>query len=202
MQTERKRNMGRPTTKTDLLTAAATNYEKLNILISELTEQELSTPFDFSNDIKKKEAHWKRDKDLKDILIHLYEWHQLLLQWVQSNQNGEAKPFIPEPYNWKTYGDMNLKFWKKHQITSLDNAKDMFQKSHAEVIKLAETFSNEELFSKGIYQWVGGSTLGAYFVSTTSSHYNWAIKKLKAHKKNCTNKKSQFNFVFPIESIE
>ena len=59
--------MGRPTTKTDLLTAAATNYEKLNILISELTEQELSTPFDFSNDIKKKEAHWKRDKDLKDI---------------------------------------------------------------------------------------------------------------------------------------
>ena len=33
--------MGRPTTKTDLLTAATTNYEKLMELISNLTEKEL-----------------------------------------------------------------------------------------------------------------------------------------------------------------
>ena len=83
--------MGRPTTKVDLLTAAADNYEKLNVLISGLTEQELSVPFDFSGDVKRKEAHWKRDKNLRDILAHLYEWHQLLLNWVYANQNGENK---------------------------------------------------------------------------------------------------------------
>jgi len=177
--------MGRPTTKTDLLTAATTNYEKLNALISGLTEQELNTPFDFSGDVKKKEAHWKRDRNLRDILIHLYEWHQLLLNWIPSNQAGDSKPFIPAPYNWKTYGDMNVEFWEKHQNTSLEDAKNMFQKSHAEVVKLAETFSNEELFSKGAYKWVGGSTLGSYFVSVTASHYDWAMKKLKAHRKNC-----------------
>ena len=104
--------MGRPATKTDLLTAAAANYEKLNTLVSGLTEKELSTPFDFSGDEKKKETHWKRDKNLRDIFIHLYEWHQ---------------------------------------PASLEDAKNMFQKSHNEVIKLAETFSNEELFSKGVY---------------------------------------------------
>lgn len=177
--------MGRPTTKTDLLTAAATNYEKLNVLILDLTEKELKVPFDFSDDVKKKEAHWKRDRNLRDVLIHLYEWHQLLLNWVRSNQNGETMPFIPQPYNWKTYGDMNVEFWKKHQHTSLEDAKEMLQKSHAEVITLAQTFSNEELFSKGVYKWVGGSTLGSYFVSVTASHYDWAMKKLKAHKKNC-----------------
>lgn len=36
-------------------------------------------------------------------------------------------------------------------------------------------------------KWVGGSTLGSYFVSCTSSHYDWAMKKLKAHQKNCKN---------------
>ena len=61
----------------------------------------------------------------------------------------------------------------------------MFQQSHNEVMKLAENFSNEELFSKGVYKWVGGSTLGSYFVSATASHYDWAMKKLKAHRKNC-----------------
>lgn len=81
--------MGRPTSKIDLINAATANYEKMNTLISGLTENELSTPFDFSNDVKKKEAHWKRDKNLRDILIHLYEWHQLLLNWVQSNREGK-----------------------------------------------------------------------------------------------------------------
>lgn len=177
--------MGRPTTKSDMITAAINDYEKLNLLILELTEEELMTPFDFTGDDKKKEAHWKRDINLRDVLIHLYEWHQLLLNWVGANRKGEDKPFIPVPYNWKTYGDMNVEFWKKHQSTSLEEAKDMLEKSHGEVLSLAETFSNEELFSKGIYKWVGGSTLGSYFVSVTASHYDWAIKKLKAHKKNC-----------------
>lgn len=85
----------------------------------------------------------------------------------------------------KTYGNMNVEFWEKHQNTSLEDAKAMVEKSHNEVLCLAETFSNEELFSKGVYQWVGGSALGSYFVSVTSSHYDWAMKKIKAHVKNC-----------------
>lgn len=153
--------MGRPATKADLITAATTDYEKNT------------------------EAHWARDINLRDVLIHLYEWHQLLLHWIQSNQNGENKPFIPQPYNWKSFGKMNVEFLEKHQTTSLEDAKSMLEKSHMDVLKLAEQFSNEELFSKGIYSWVGGSTLGSYFVSVTASHYQWAMKKLKAHKKNC-----------------
>lgn len=177
--------MGRATTKAELVAAAAGQYEKMNALISGLTEKELSTPFDFSGDVKKKEAHWGRDKNLRDILVHLYEWHQLLLNWVSSNARGDKKPFIPPPYNWKTYGEMNVGFWEKHQGTSLDDARALLAKSHDDVMDLAETFSNEELFSKGVFPWVGGSTLGSYFVSVTASHYDWAMKKLKAHRKNC-----------------
>ena len=57
--------MPRPMTKNDLMIAAKENYEKLNLLISKMTEEELNTPFDFSKDEKKKEAHWKRDKNLQ-----------------------------------------------------------------------------------------------------------------------------------------
>lgn len=176
--------MPRPTIKKELLSAADENYKKLNLLIANLTPKELDTPFDFSKDEKKKEAHWRRDQNLRDVLIHLYEWHQLILEWVHANQNGEKKPFLPPPYNWKTYGDMNVEFWKKHQQTSLAEATKMLYQSHEEVLALAATFANEELFSKGVYEWTGGSTLGSYFVSVTASHYDWAIKKLKAHQKN------------------
>ena len=177
--------MVRPQTKENLMIAAKENFEKLNTLISKMSDKELTTPFDFSKDEKKKEAHWKRDKNLRDVLIHLYEWHQLILNWVESNQKGEEKPFLPEPYNWRTYGDMNVEFWKKHQNISLEDATRNLEKSHKDVLELAEKFTNEELFSKKVYKWVGGSTLGSYFVSATSSHYDWAMKKLKAHQKNC-----------------
>ena len=82
---------------------------------------------------------------------------------------------------------MNEEFWKKHQNTTLESAKQMLEKSHREVMELAETFTNEQLFSKGVYQWAGGNALGSYFVSNMSSHYDWAMKKLKAHRKNCKN---------------
>ena len=177
--------MARPTTKADLFNSADERYEMLMEIVENLTQKELSTEFDFSKDIKKKEAHWKRDRNLRDIFIHLYEWHQLVLNWIHTNQKGDKKPFIPEPYNWKTYGEMNVELWKKHRKTPLEESRKLFEFSHKEVLKSAEKFSNEELFSKGIFDWVGGSTLGSYFVSATSSHYDWAIKKLKAHKKNC-----------------
>ena len=60
----------------------------------------------------------------------------------------------------------------------------MFEKSHKDVMELAESLSEEQLFTKGTYPWVGGSVLGSYFVSSLSSHYEWVMKKLKAHKKN------------------
>lgn len=177
--------MSKPTTKAELKRAAETGCDKLGFLLRTLTEQERQTPFDFSADPRKKEAHWARDKNPRDVLVHLYEWHRLLLDWVQANQNGEARPFLPPPYNWRTYGAMNREIWEKHQGTPLDEAQRLLAQSHREVMELLETFSDEQLFVRGVYPWTGNNTLGAYFISSTSSHYDWAMKKLKAHKKNC-----------------
>lgn len=178
--------MPRPTTKIDLITTADEQFSKLWQLIDSMSAEKQNASFVFSETFleKRKEAHWKRDKNLRDVLIHLYEWHQLLLNWVDSNQNGEAKPFIPAPYNWRTYSKLNEEFIEKHQNTSLNEAKELLKNSHAEVLKMIETFTNEELFAKNTLPWTGTSTLGSYCVSATSSHYEWAIKKIKQHIKS------------------
>ena len=180
--------MARPTTKTDLILAANGQFEKMWKLIDGMSDDQQQATFADEMATAGKEAHWGRDKNLRDVLVHLYEWHQLILDWVKANQKGENKAFLPEPYNWKTYGEMNVEFWKKHQSTSLSKAKDMLEKSHSDVMNLIENFNNEQLFSKGFYKWTGGTTLGSYFVSSTSSHYDWAMKKIKAHQRNCKNK--------------
>jgi hypothetical protein len=122
-----------------------------------------------------------RDKNVRDVLIHLCEWHQLLLDWVTANRKGDAKPFLPAPYNWRTYTAMNVEFWKKHQNTPYETSKTMLAESHAKVMLLIETFTEGELFAKKHFSWTGASTLGSYCISATSTHYAWAMKKIKNH---------------------
>ena len=161
--------MPRPTTKADLIQAANEQFAKLWTLIGEMSDEEKSA------DIVPNE----RDKNVRDVLVHLYEWHCLLLNWIRSNTNRNPAPFLPAPYNWKTYPQMNVVFWEKHQNTSYTDAETMLKKTHKEVLALIETFSNEALFSKGTFDWTGTTTLGSYCVSATSSHYDWAINDIK-----------------------
>lgn len=179
--------MPRPANKNDLIQQANANFDKLWNLIDGLSESALTTDFCFTPDAqhpnKYKEAHWQRDKNLRDVLIHLYEWHQLLLNWVKQNQSGNSTPFLPEPYDWKTYGQMNVEFWQKHQSTGYDTSVDMLQQSHADVMALIDELSNDELFIKKYFSWTGSTSLGSYCISATASHYDWAFKKLNAHKK-------------------
>jgi hypothetical protein len=173
--------MPRPTTKSDLIKAANEQFAKMWKLIDGMTDEEQNAAFRFEESAGRKEAHWARDHNLRDVLIHLYEWHQLLLDWVAANQSGEEKTFLPAPYNWKTYGDMNVAFWEKHQSTPYDQSKKMVKESHSKVLTLIEAFADDVLFTKGVFPWTGGSTLGSYCVSATASHYDWATKKIKLH---------------------
>ena len=163
--------MPRPTTKQELTLAADAQFSKLWALIGGMPEAMQAAAFAFED----------RDKNARDVLVHLYEWHQLLLRWVPANLAGEARPFLPPPYNWKTYGDMNVEFWKRHQGTPYAQSRGMLTQSHAEVMALIGGFTDEELFTKRHYSWTGTTNLGSYCVSATSSHYDWAMKKLKNH---------------------
>lgn len=153
--------------------AASGQFEKLDQLIDSMSAEERNAPFRFED----------RDKNLRDVLVHLYEWHRLLLHWVRSNQAGQAAAFLPAPYTWKTYPQMNVEFWKKHQGTSLEKGYESLHASHAEVMQSIETFTDEQLFTKKYYPWTGTTNLGSYCISATSSHYDWALKKLKMHLK-------------------
>jgi len=50
-------------------------------------------------------------------------------------------------------------------------------------LTLIKSFSNEELYTKKYFNWTGTTSLGQYFQSSLSSHYDWAFKKIKEHKK-------------------
>lgn len=122
-----------------------------------------------------------RDRSVRDVVAHLYEWHRLFIDFVRANTSGQRRPFLPEPYTWKTYGDLNIVFRDRHHATTLPEALDLLDGSHREVIELIESFNDEELFTKRYFDWTGTTSLGSYAVSATSSHDEWAMKKVRKH---------------------
>jgi len=48
---------------------------------------------------------------------------------------------------------------------------------------IIEIHNDDELFTKKKYNWTGTTSLGSYFISATSSHYDWGFGTIKPLKK-------------------
>lgn len=165
--------MARPKTKKDLLAASQANFTKLNEFVNSFSKEEQETEF----------PEGTLNRNIRDVLAHLHQWHLLVLDWYTVGMRGD-KPDIPaKGYNWRTTPDLNREIQIKYSKTPLDDAKKLLKDSHKRVQELIRKHSEEELFERKRYRWTGSNAMGAYFVSATSSHYDWALKLIKRVKK-------------------
>ena len=168
--------MPRPLNKKELLSLSNTNLNKLLDLVNELPGS-IKTKTFTNNELN------DRDKTVSDILCHLHEWHNMMQGWYKTGMSGK-KPAIPaEDVTWQTLPVLNRRIWEKYKGTELKKAIALLQKSHKAVMALAEKHTDDELFTKKKYPWTGTTSLGAYFISSLSSHYDWGIKTIKPLKK-------------------
>jgi len=168
--------MARPTDKKGLLELAEINFKKLLEFIDEL-------PDEFKTKIFKNNEINERDKTIADVICHLHEWHLMMETWYKVGMSGK-KPAIPaEGYTFQTLPKLNQKIWEKYKGIELKKSLTMFKKSYKDVMALIEKHNDDELFTKKKYQWTGTTSLGSYFISATSSHYDWGLKTIKPLKK-------------------
>lgn len=161
--------MPRPTTKSDLLAAAAAGYDRLLAFVDALPADQQEATFAFDD----------RDRNVRDVLAHLVEWHRMMRRWYDEGMAG-GKPAIPgEGYTWKTLPALNQVIWADAQGTSLADARAALAQTYRDMMGIVESHTDEELFTKKRYRWTGTTSLGAYLVSATSSHYDWATTKLR-----------------------
>jgi hypothetical protein len=165
--------MPRPTNKKELLTLSEQNFNKLLEFIDALPDEYKNKSYD-ANELN------DRDKTISDVICHLHEWHLMLENWYKIGMSGK-KPAIPaEGYTWINYTGLNHEIYEKHKGTELKKAISMLKQSHKDVMALIEKHTDEELFTKKKYEWTGTTSLGAYFISSTSSHYDWGLKTIKS----------------------
>jgi hypothetical protein len=168
--------MPRPTDKASLLELSEKNLGKLTSFIAALPEDLRHRRYenDELND---------RDRTIADVICHLHEWHMMMVSWYDVGMSG-GKPAIPaEDVTWKTLPVLNRRIFERYEGTELSEALKLLQESHKKVMDLIQKHSDEELFTKKRYAWTGTTSLGAYMISATSSHYDWALKTMRPLKK-------------------
>ena len=177
--------MSNPTTKQELLAAMNDGYAPLNEQIAKMSEAELAAPFTIVADPKKCGVRWQNDRCLRDLLIHLREWQLLMRTFVQNIREGHPRDYLPDEYR-KCYHEMDKMIVEKHQKTTLEEAKTLLLQSHEEMLRLADSFTEEEIFTKGYYKVTHTTSMATYFLSVTP--YSQAVKILKAHQKSFKKK--------------
>ncbi|MEL7002036.1 MAG: ClbS/DfsB family four-helix bundle protein [Bacteroidota bacterium] len=161
--------MPRPKSKDQLIALSHSNYNRLFDLIDSFGDHAVEREF----------PEGTMNRNIRDVLAHLHAWHLMMLQWYEVGMNGEKPDMPAKGYTWKTTSDLNRKIWNDCQGTSFKKTKELLDDSHSQVNRIIEQHTNEELFQKKRYKWTGSTSLGAYLISSTSSHYDWAFKLIK-----------------------
>lgn len=118
-----------------------------------------------------------RDKNFRDVLMHLYEWHAMLERWYREGMSGDT-PSMPAPgYKWRNLKELNHQIWTTYQEVTLSQAIRKLELSHERVMSLIQQHTQEEIMAKKHYKWVKTSNLYSYFAANTADHYIWALKK-------------------------
>ena len=159
--------MSRPKNKKELLELSNSNFKRLNELIEAQPDQNIFFPEGTMN------------RNIRDILTHLHHWHLMMTVWYTTGMKGQ-KPIMPAPgYTWQQIPALNKTIWEQYQTTTLLQAKRMIKDSFKDLQNIIQKHSDEELFQKKRYFWTGTTSLAAYLISATSSHYDWGYKVIK-----------------------
>lgn len=166
--------MPRPKNKKELLKLSRENYQKLNDYIDSFSDEEKHADF----------PEGTMNRNIRDVLAHLHEWHLMFLEWYNVGMQNEKPEMPAKGFTWKTLPDLNKKIWESYKDGDLEAIRELLNASYAEVQTIIKRHSDTELFDKKRYRWTGSTSLGAYLVSTTSSHYDWAYNLIKQAKKS------------------
>ena len=119
------------------------------------------------------------DWSTKDILAHLVDWEQRMIEWYQAGVRGET-PETPAPgMTWRDLPHLNEIGYQLHKDETLEKVLDQFHQSYEQTLKLIKAMSEKEIFEPGYYSWTGKSTLLSWIAANTSSHYAWARRNIR-----------------------
>ena len=168
--------MGRPTSKSELVAVASEEFERLWTAVDSVSTQDRELPGAC-------EA-WS----VKDLLAHLHAWHQMTLSWEKAGSAGESPSIPAEGFTFAETPTLNETIYQRTRSDAWADVVGRLRATHAALMGVIDTYDCDDLFTKRRYPWTRTTSVGAYMVSATSSHYAWASKLIRKWATTCQNR--------------
>jgi hypothetical protein len=154
-------------TKMELLEAIEAEHRSLNKCIEMLSVEERELPG---------VCH---EWSAKDVMAHLVEWKKMFLGWYEEGLQGR-NPITPaKDLKWTQTPALNDRIYRKWKGERWEVILAEFESTYAQMLKLAHSISEEELFRKQLYPWLRVWPLSRWIAAQTSSHYRWARTRIR-----------------------
>lgn len=141
---------------------------KYNVLMAQV-EQNASVPFLFVG----------RDENIRDVLYHLYGWHQILIDLMKKNPNPPIE--LRPGYTWKNLNELNYTIKKEAESFTLQQVLHRLDETHQNLMKVVQKLSNDTVNARGLYPFTAPSVLGEFIHECMGGHYQWAINTIEFH---------------------
>jgi len=158
--------MGMPPTRTLLLVEAEKQRDELSAMLGRMTREQLLWPGAYG---------WSA----KDHVAHLAEWERLFFGWYEAGARGEDPPVPAEGYTWATIDALNRQIYDRHRDDQLEHVLADWQRMSRQLIALAQSISEVDLYTPGRYTWTGRGTLASFVYECGPNHYRWAAVEIK-----------------------
>jgi hypothetical protein len=146
--------------KSLLLESIQNGYSLFKELLAEIDPEQMSEPGAVGK--------WS----VKDTVAHIVVHEQRMIQWMKERLVGNH-PATPQPYAMpdKELNELNEQIYEENRNRSLEEMMRDLNKSHAEVLVLVKTSTEEDLLDSTRFQLEGGEPLWEAIAANTFSHY-------------------------------
>lgn len=162
-----------PTSKTQLLLAIQTDFEKLLKELQSITPDQV--------EVKELEGHAQNTTmSVKDLVAYLLGWGQLVLKWSHKKENGKPVDFPETGFKWNELGSLAQKFYSDYEADEFEILVLKLRETVEDIIALVESKSNADLYGVA---WYEKYTHGRMIQLNTSSPYKNALARIRKWKK-------------------
>ncbi|MCO6451717.1 MAG: ClbS/DfsB family four-helix bundle protein [Caldilineales bacterium] len=119
------------------------------------------------------------DWSVKDVLVHITGWEQMMLGWIQTLAAGETPDRQSPGQDWPEVDRINADLYEKYRAVSMPEIESGFHASFAEVKATIEAASDALLFDENYSAWNNGVACVYLVAANTGWHYADHVEALE-----------------------
>ena len=160
--------MDEPASKAEILGVIRPERDALTALLGGLNVEQLPQPG--------VESDWS----VKDILAHISDWEQRMVDWIEASLRGEV-PEQPAPgMTWDDLDRLNERTYLLNKERALDDVLATFESSYRRSLTAVEALSEKEFIDPKAFAWRKGDPPWHMVAANTWWHY-------KEHRETISN---------------